>query len=66
MIHRTGDIWLKPDEKRFMMLSVRYISSDQCAEERPENDKHKIVLVEYDDADASEVIQRLGLTCVGR
>jgi hypothetical protein len=63
MIHEAGDIWLKPEAKRYIMLSVRYVSSDTCAGDRPENDQQKVVLVEYADVNTSDVRQELGLSC---
>jgi hypothetical protein len=63
MIHQTGYVWLKPQAKRFIMLSVRYISSDKCAVERPENEEQHVVIVEYVDVDTSEVANQLGLSC---
>ena len=35
-IHQTGHIWLKPQAKRFIMLSVRYVSSDKCVRLAPD------------------------------
>ena len=46
------------------MLSVRNTSSDKCAADRPETDEQQVVLVEYSDADANEVANQLGLTCL--
>jgi hypothetical protein len=62
-IHQTGHIWLKSQAKRFIMLSVRYISSDKSAVERPETDEQHVVIVEYMDVDTIEVANHLGLSC---
>jgi hypothetical protein len=62
-VHQTGHVWLKPEAKRFIALSVRYISSDKCVGENPESDEQHVTIVEYIDVDASEVEKQLGLSC---
>lgn len=63
-VHQTGHVWLRPQSRRMIMLSVRNTSSDKCAADRPETDEQQVVLVEYSDADANEVANQLGLTCL--
>lgn len=62
-IHQIAHVWLKPAEKRFISLSVRYISSDKCTSEQPETDEQHVALVEYADADTAEISKLLELSC---
>jgi hypothetical protein len=63
MIHQTAHVWLNAAARRFIMLSVRYFSSDKCSVERPENDEQHVVIVEYTDVDPSQIRSQLGLAC---
>jgi hypothetical protein len=64
-VHQQMHMWVNREERRTLMLSMRYHSPSDCAPD-PLNDDQQVVLVEYLGVDVDDTIQQLKLTCPGR
>jgi hypothetical protein len=62
-VHQWLHMWINEKARRTIVLSVRYLSSDKCAEDRPENNEQHVVVAEYFDQEISEVLSNPQLAC---
>lgn len=63
-VHQQLYMWVNREERRTIMLSMRYYSA-QVSDRVPDNDEQHIMLVENLAADVDATIQALNLKCPG-
>jgi len=64
-VHEVRLHWVNFELDRLILLGVWYESKGEQAVEVPDNTEQKVDLVEYQDANVQEVVERLGLECEG-
>lgn len=64
-VHQVRLHWVNFEQDRLILLGIWYESKGKQAVEVPDNSDQKVDLIEYQEANAREVIARLGLACEG-
>lgn len=64
-VHQVRLHWVNFEQDRLILLGIWYESKGKQAVDVPDNSDQKVDLIEYQEANAQEVIARLGLDCEG-
>lgn len=64
-VHQVRLHWVNFEQDRMILLGIWYESKGKQAVDIPDNSDQKVDLIEYQEANATEVIARLGLVCEG-
>jgi hypothetical protein len=64
-VHEVRLHWVNFEQDRLLLLGVWYQSKGKQAVDIPDNSGQKVDLVEYQDANVTELIERLELACDG-
>ena len=61
-VHQHGTVWINPEQRRSLMLAMRYLSPGKSAG-NPRNENQHVIVVEYFDQDVKELVSLLKLKC---
>ena len=61
-VHQQLQVWINPQSKRMLLLSVRYYSLGRSIR-NPDSDEQRVVVIEYFHQDLPETIAQLNLSC---
>jgi len=64
-IHQQMHIWVNREERRSLLLAMRYYSPSDCAP-KPLNDEQEVIVLEHTGVDIDEEIRTFKLKCPGR